>query len=962
MKNVNFLAFSFLVCLTVRAQWVQTNGYFGGNINVLKVSGNNLFAGTDKGVYLSVDNGNSWTQVNNGLTNTNIYSMVVNGENVFVGTGGSGVFLSSDNGSSWTAVNNGMTNSDVRSLYFNGTNLFAGTENDGVFISSDNGQTWNSIINGLTNSPFRAFIAFNGAIYAGSNGGGVFKTINNGGSWVQVNTGFIYQNAVNISAFAILGGKIYAGTEEGLYSSTSGSSWTLLTTSFTVKSLEVSGTNLYVGTKPGDPVNCVQSGYTYDPPPGYPTGNYGVLVSSDYANSWTPINNGLSYNQVNAITFLGSLIFTGTLGTGVYVSNNNGSTWISKNKGIGNARVVSLVNDNGILYAGTDGSGVHKSTDGGGTWVEINKGIPDYRITALVISGSILFAGTFKTGLFKSSDGGATWSSCPIIPSPTNVGSWCEYPVFIYALNASSTGRVYVSFEKPGQGSISTAVAALYSTSTGGDAWSLSGNFRPRSIHTSGSYVFAGGPNSVTINGVGQNYDMAISSNSGFSWSYSNFDQESTTIYGNPVISLETIGTNLFAGTGFGVRTSSNNGVLWNPQSFSLPYPYRINALAKSATSVFAGTENNGVYYSLDNFTNAIPVNYGLIDTNISSLVVIGSDLFAGTINGTVWKRLISDVIQPPASAGEISGPTFVCQGQNNVVFTVPPIANADSYVWTLPNGANGSSFTNSINVNFESIAVSGDITVNGINFFGNGASSTLTVTVNPLPNVNAGPNQAICAGGSVTLNATGANTYSWNNGVSNGVAFTPTETLTYTVTGTNSNGCSNTDEVLVTVNALPTVTLNLTTPICDTLQPFTLTGGLPLGGSYEGPSVVSNSFNPAIGPGQYTIQYTYTDINGCSNTASQTIMVNGCNTGSVSENGLALVEFYPNPTFSSVTLVAPEKLVGRKIYLHDLNGKLLLELTLLNTKETINLEAFASGSYFFKIEDEVNTYKLIKY
>ena len=58
--------------------------------------------------------------------------------NIFAGTYGGGVFLSTDNGASWTAVNNGLTNPDINTLAINGTNIFAGT-NEGVFLSTNNG-------------------------------------------------------------------------------------------------------------------------------------------------------------------------------------------------------------------------------------------------------------------------------------------------------------------------------------------------------------------------------------------------------------------------------------------------------------------------------------------------------------------------------------------------------------------------------------------------------------------------------------------------------------------------------------------------------------------------------------------------------------------------------------------------------------------------------------------------------
>ncbi|MEI8192486.1 MAG: glycine-rich protein, partial [Flavobacteriia bacterium] len=94
-------------------------------------------------------------------------------------------------------------------------------------------------------------------------------------------------------------------------------------------------------------------------------------------------------------------------------------------------------------------------------------------------------------------------------------------------------------------------------------------------------------------------------------------------------------------------------------------------------------------------------------------------------------------------------------------------------------------------------------------------AVTPVTVTVGQAPIVSAGNNISICAGAPVTLSGNGAATYAWDNGVANGVAFTPASTQTYTVIGTNANGCSDTAQVTVTVNALPTVSAGNNQTIC---------------------------------------------------------------------------------------------------------------------------------------------------
>lgn len=159
--------------------------------------------------------------------------------------------------------------------------------------------------------------------------------------------------------------------------------------------------------------------------------------------------------------------------------------------------------------------------------------------------------------------------------------------------------------------------------------------------------------------------------------------------------------------------------------------------------------------------------------------------------------------------------------------------------------------------------------TVTGTDANGCQNTDNVTVTVNALPTVNGGADQTICVGPSVTLTATGASTYSWNNSVTNGVAFTPTSTATYTVTGTDANGCVGTDQVLVTVNPLPNIDAGANQTVCVGTQ-LTLsgTGGV----SYVWDNGVTNGqpFAPTTG----TYQVTGTDANGCVGTDQVSITV----------------------------------------------------------------------------------------
>lgn len=93
-----------------------------------------------------------------------------------------------------------------------------------------------------------------------------------------------------------------------------------------------------------------------------------------------------------------------------------------------------------------------------------------------------------------------------------------------------------------------------------------------------------------------------------------------------------------------------------------------------------------------------------------------------------------------------------------------------------------------------------------------------ITFWVNSLPTVGAGPDHVICEGSTVTLNGSGASTYTWDNGVTNAVAFNPGSagSYVYTVTGTDATGCQATDAATVTVNQLPTFTVAANNILCN--------------------------------------------------------------------------------------------------------------------------------------------------
>lgn len=159
----------------------------------------------------------------------------------------------------------------------------------------------------------------------------------------------------------------------------------------------------------------------------------------------------------------------------------------------------------------------------------------------------------------------------------------------------------------------------------------------------------------------------------------------------------------------------------------------------------------------------------------------------------------------------------------------------------------------------------------------------TMDVIVTPLPGVLISGTDAICPGGTTTLTASGATSYTWfpsaglSATVGSTVDATPASTATYTVTGTDGAGCSATDDITITVNPLPTITTSGNVAICDdgstVLQAF---GGT----SYTwnpATNLSATSGQSVTADPNSTITYTVTgtDANGCQNTATLDVTVN---------------------------------------------------------------------------------------
>ncbi len=404
--------------------------------------------------------------------------------------------------------------------------------------------------------------------------------------------------------------------------------------------------------------------------------------------------------------------------------------------------------------------------------------------------------------------------------------------------------------------------------------------------------------------------------------------------------------------------TASSNSPVCTGNTINLATP-----TVSGATYSWSGPNSFTSSSQNPNITSASGVNSGTYNVTVT---VGGCTSAMGSATVSVGTPAI-----PSVTVSQNIGTNPSCIGDLGEFIAVPTNGGATpSYQWQI-NGFNvgtnsdtysSSSFTNGdvltcIMTSSSNCVSPASITSNGI-----------TLTINPLPTVaaNASSNP-ICDGDNLTLTGSGAETYLWDNSVIDGTAFNPTATNTYTVIGTDVNGCENTDQISVVVNNLPTVTyVESNTTLCLGETGVILTSGSPSGGTYSGPGVVGNTFDSNIsGLGTHQITYSFTDGNGCTNTAISSILVEVCSGISENENELSVM-VYPNPNTGNFTVYFPKDFNEEAVLkiFNNIGQEIFIEqITKGTTLTTVNLENISRGIYLMTItaKDKKSTAKIIK-
>lgn len=194
-------------------------------------------------------------------------------------------------------------------------------------------------------------------------------------------------------------------------------------------------------------------------------------------------------------------------------------------------------------------------------------------------------------------------------------------------------------------------------------------------------------------------------------------------------------------------------------------------------------------------------------------------------------------------------------------------------------------------------------------------AYDTILVTVHQLPNVYAGEDQTVCENESITLQAIGAQTYNWSNNITNGVAFYQTDIYQYyVVSGTDANGCANSDTISVTLIPSPVPTFDLSlTESCITPTNVLYLNTTESTTSIDHVSWRIGGYAPSTSANQVTV--TYTEV-GCYDVSLALTYANGCTNSSTIIDAFCI---YPGPT-AIFQIVTQNLQAGYPIQLNNLS------------------------------------------
>lgn len=306
-----------------RTDWQAVgNNLSGQTVQVIKADPQHpatIYVGTLEGIFKSTDGGKVWNACNNGLTNKDVTSLVVNplnGNMLFCGTWGKGVFKSMDGGLTWQSIwGSGLTpliNDVFVKSNTGGVSIWAGTS-EGLYRSEDSGTTWSQVqrfgqvltVNAIENDLQKMLISIR--VF------GFYRTLDGGLVWAATNNGttkdtFGQEAAIDYDQHPSLPQVAFALTDrDNLYKTTNGAATWQAIPIAKFKVVE----RIAFAVEPDQPDNIWLAARTS-----------GVYYSANGGSDWKPFNSGLEKLELKTMAVVRNSktqIFVGTVNQGLYV-------------------------------------------------------------------------------------------------------------------------------------------------------------------------------------------------------------------------------------------------------------------------------------------------------------------------------------------------------------------------------------------------------------------------------------------------------------------------------------------------------------------------------------------------------------------------------------------------------------------------------------------------------------------
>ena len=595
-RNLFFItvfAFFTIAAFKTEAQWAQLGGPNGGSVNTLITVDNKLFAGTDNGVYLSIDTGSSWKSVNEGLPDDkNIEALATNGEYIFAGFLWDGIYRSSINDScNWKSVAEKISGDFISSLAAQGSTILAGMSSGKMLISTDNGVNWSVKDSGFGNFPLHSIALRDSLILVGGETE-MFISTDYGTTWENPNIDDICGfDCVHLGDSAFFAANNYGNV---FRSTDNGSNWIQAVNGLEnvrIETFATEGNTVYGGS-------C-----SY-----FPGEIAGVFKSTDRGENWTRIDSASINKNILSLALSGEKIIAGTENNGIFQKQSSDNVWARAIKGL--YPVISCLYVTSCeLFAGTE-HGLFLSTDGCKTWTIADSIKASSKITALARNGDTFFAGTDSDGIYSSVDNGTTWRKTNAFDS-----------ILCITVNDSFT--------------LAGNTRGIQRCRVDDSVWTWVNEEFPRygilSIAAHDSMVFAGGYYSGAFR----------STDYGKNWSPIDTISFPASITRSFAICGDTVFASLLLG---GVYRSIDNGISWAKLTGLSSSGYGDLAIIDSTVVVSA---YGNIYYTTNYGLTWRQARLGLEDKNVYSFFTAGNELYAGTEFDGVWHRSISDLLTP---------------------------------------------------------------------------------------------------------------------------------------------------------------------------------------------------------------------------------------------------------------------------------------------------------------------------